>query len=223
MVFRALDFEGGLEEEAFGAKASRLARALRAGLPVPSGFALDVDSAARLSPADLDACARAAAALGASVAVRSSAIGEDGAAASFAGQHATLLGVKTDASSLADAIATVVASGSVESAAAYREARGVGGQARVAVLVQALVPAIAAGVLFTEDPRSGEEVDVIEAAWGLGEIVVAGEVIPDGFRMGATVACSRARLATRTSWSPWPPTGPPRERRWRRSVRRHPA
>ncbi len=174
------------DDSAHGGKAAQLGAALRAGLPVPPGFALaheHVDElaggAAEHAPSHI---AEAFASLGGPVAVRSSAIGEDGAGASFAGQHATVLGVSCPRSLLA-AIRKVRESAHAPSALAYRKRLGLDGAPRMGVVVQKLVDADKAGVLFTRNPMSGADERVIEAAWGLGEIVVAGLVTPDRYRI----------------------------------------
>ncbi|MEO7095697.1 MAG: PEP/pyruvate-binding domain-containing protein, partial [Polyangiales bacterium] len=122
---------------------------------------------------------------GGCVAVRSSAIGEDGANASFAGQHATILHVRTEAE-LVDAIVRVWASARTDSAMGYRARLGIIGAPRMAIVVQELIDAECAGVLFTRAPMTGHDERVIEAAWGLGEIVVAGLVTPDRYRVSRT-------------------------------------
>jgi pyruvate,water dikinase len=172
-------------ETDFGGKAVRLAADLRSGLPVPPGFALDVEQVERLvagSPRDEVAVRSAFGALGGRVAVRSSAVGEDSADTSFAGQHATLLGVADEDAAVA-AVATVWRSGRSDAALAYRRKLRIAGPPRIAVVIQALVDADCAGVLFTVDPLTGADERVIEAAWGLGEAVVAGLVTPDHFRV----------------------------------------
>lgn len=161
----------------FGGKAAALARAAAAGMPVPPGLALDAEEARAVASGAASAIASLAAraaSIGAPLAVRSSAIGEDGARASFAGQHATLLGVAPAA--LAEAVAEVVASAG--RSRAYRARLGLP-EAPMAVIVQALVPADAAGVAFSVDPRTGRQGVLIEASWGLGEVVVTGRVTPD--------------------------------------------
>lgn len=170
----------------FGGKAVALGRALRAGLPVPGGFALSVTLVDSVSEGEHAARAlveQLFARLGASaVAARSSAIGEDGASASFAGQHETKLNV-TSGPELCNAITAVRASGHTESALAYRGRAGVAGPPAVAVVVQRLVAADLAGVLFTRSPVTGLDERVIEAARGLGEAVVAGLVNPERWRL----------------------------------------
>ena len=116
------------------------------------------------------------------IAVRSSAIGEDSEAASFAGQHATILNVTTF-SQLTAAITEVVQSALSLSAASYREKLGVVGTPSMGIVLQELFNPESAGVMFTRNPLNGAEERVIEAAWGLGEVVVAGLVIPDYYRL----------------------------------------
>jgi pyruvate,water dikinase len=172
-------------EAEFGGKAVRLAAAVRAGLPVPPGFALDVEMVERLvagSPDDEAAVRATLLALGGRVAVRSSAVGEDAAGASFAGQHATVLGVTGVDAALA-AVARVWQSGRDDAALAYRRKLKIEGAPRVAVVIQQLVDADCAGVLFTVNPLTGADERVIEAAWGLGEAVVSGLVTPDRYRV----------------------------------------
>ncbi|MDQ3973545.1 MAG: hypothetical protein M3276_04285 [Actinomycetota bacterium] len=168
----------------FGGKAARLAAASRAGLPVPEGLALPWSLVEALAAGDPDAAAAldaAASALGPALAVRSSAVGEDSDVASFAGQHLSLLNVP--APRLADAVQAVCRSAGSEPALAYRQRLGLEGRARVAVVVQEMVDADVAGVLFRPNPASGADEVVIEAAWGLGEAVVSGLVTPDLFRL----------------------------------------
>jgi phosphohistidine swiveling domain-containing protein len=119
-----------------------------------------------------------------SVAVRSSAIGEDSAQASFAGQHSTVLNV-SGLDAVRDAVIECWLSLFGEEAMHYRRTHGVDGhELAMPVVVQALVPAEASGVAFTVDPISGDgDVVLIEAAWGLGEGVVAGFVTPDHYRV----------------------------------------
>ena len=119
------------------------------------------------------------------IAVRSSAVGEDSEAASFAGQHATVLNVMTF-SQLTAAIAEVVQSALSPSATLYREKLGVEGAPSMGVVLQELFTPESAGVMFTRNPLNGVEERVIEAAWGLGEVVVAGLVIPDYYRLSPT-------------------------------------
>ena len=169
----------------FGGKAAALGVAVRAGLPVPPGFAVswelvrDLDGRADPEPpvAIRSACASAR-----RWAVRSSALDEDSGAASFAGAHLSLLGV-SGADAVVEAIRQVSASGRAAGALAYRARLGVESTSRMAVVVQELVDADVAGVLFTRNPVSGADERVIEASWGLGETVVGGLVVPDRYRL----------------------------------------
>jgi pyruvate,water dikinase len=81
------------------------------------------------------------------------------------------------------AVRDVCASGHADSARAYRRRQGLEDAPRVAVVLQRLVAPDRAGVLFTRDPLTGEDVRVIEASWGLGEAVVSGLVSPDLYRV----------------------------------------
>jgi pyruvate,water dikinase len=118
------------------------------------------------------------------LAVRSSAVGEDSGSASFAGQHVTILNVAR--AGLARAVHAVWASARSDAATAYRERRGLDREPAIGVVVQQLVEPVAAGVLFTRNPVTGARERMIEAAWGLGEAVVGGLVIPDRYRLDAS-------------------------------------
>ena len=173
-------------ESAYGGKAASLASAIRAGLPVPPGAAVGaalVDRAAAGDSAAGDAVLSSPHVPSARLAVRSSAIGEDSAGASFAGQHATKLNVTR--TQLLDALRVVWASARSASALAYRERKGLPREPRMGVVVQQLVEPVAAGVLFTRNPLTGADERFIEAAWGLGEAVVNGAVVPDRIRIDA--------------------------------------
>jgi pyruvate,water dikinase len=173
------------DTDALGGKAAQLGHALRAGLPVPPGLALTSSFVSRLVAEDAQAreqLLNAFAQLGQPVAVRSSAIGEDSEGASFAGQHATLLNVRTP-DALLEAVAHVHASSRTEAALGYRQRLGLPLEPRMGIVVQVLVAADCSGVLFTRHPISGADERVVEAAWGLGESVVAGLVTPDNYRV----------------------------------------
>ena len=113
------------------------------------------------------------------LAVRSSAVAEDGANASFAGLHETELGLTAD--EVAPAVLRCWSSLWNDRAVGYRARHGLaldGGA--MAVVVQALVPALAAAVAFTRHPVTGRSDHVlINAVRGLGEEMVAGTVTPD--------------------------------------------
>jgi len=113
------------------------------------------------------------------LAVRSSAADEDGDAHSFAGLHETQLGVPVQGA--AGAVRKCWASLWSEGSIAYRRAHGLPlGEASMAVVVQALVPAQASAVVFTANPLTGAADEVlVHATRGLGPTLVDNEVTPD--------------------------------------------
>lgn len=168
----------------YGGKAAALGTAVRAGLPVPPGVALP---AALVEALDADRAGRdvvrdVAARLGGPLAVRSSAADEDGSASSFAGQHLTVLNPGTP-DDVVDAVVRVAASARSASALGYRRLRGADEEPCCGVLLQRLVPASVAGVLFSRDPVTGADELLVEASWALGEAVVDGLVTPDLYRL----------------------------------------
>lgn len=116
-------------------------------------------------------------------AVRSSATAEDLPTASFAGQHNTYLGVSAD--TVIDRVRDCIASLFTERAVAYRARNGIDHAAvEMAVVVQEMVDADAAGVLFTADPETGKRtVATVDSTYGLGDTVVSGEVNADNARV----------------------------------------
>jgi len=180
----------------YGGKAAQLSAALAAGLPVPAGFALSTQALTALVRSDsatLERVCALAAALGPRLAARSSAVGEDSQTASFAGQHLTLLNV-SGPSALVAALGQVYASARSAAALAYRKRRGIEEQPQMAAVVQPLVDARCAGVLFTRNPMTQADEYVIEAGWGLGESVVAGLITPDHYRVSRQGALLEARV-----------------------------
>ncbi|MER5704889.1 PEP/pyruvate-binding domain-containing protein [Micromonospora sp. NPDC002296] len=129
---------------------------------------------------DLEEAFRTVCPAGGAVAVRSSGTSEDTADTSFAGQYHTELGVRTF-DRLVNALLRCWASLWDVHAIHYRDRVGLPhAEARMAVVVQALVPADAAGVMFVTAPTAAvTEPVVIESSWGLGEAVVSGVVTPD--------------------------------------------
>jgi len=171
----------------YGGKAVQLGTALRAGIPVPDGVALgwpDVDAVAA-GQASLDHVT-----LPSPCSVRSSAVDEDSADASFAGAHLTVLGVE-GCDAVLEAVTAVRASAHDPGALAYRAALGLDSSPRMAVVVQRLVDSEVAGVMFTRNPMTGADERVIEASWGLGEAVVAGLVTPDHWVLDASGQTTR--------------------------------
>jgi len=202
-----------IDNLSIGGKAAGLARLVRDGMPVPSGFVLSGGAfSLYLSQNELDAAIAASLSVedalevleegswpeqlvgeleaayqtlaGRPVAVRSSAVGEDGASASFAGQHRTVLNV-SGLDAVRKAVLECWASLYSEEATQYRQIQGLEEeQLLMPVVVQELVRSDVSGVAFTVDPATGsDDVVVIEAAWGLGEGVVSGLVTPDLYRI----------------------------------------
>ncbi|SEK99859.1 PEP/pyruvate-binding domain-containing protein [Nonomuraea pusilla] len=130
------------------------------------------------------------------VAVRSSATAEDLPFASFAGQQDTYLNV-VGGEAVLDAVRRCWASLWTDRAVAYRESQGVGhDRVRLAVVVQAMVDARVAGVMFTANPVTGRRREaVIDAAPGLGDAVVSGAVDPDRFVVDVATGEIRERHA----------------------------
>jgi pyruvate,water dikinase len=173
------------DHSVFGSKAVGLGEATRGGLPVPPGVALSgpvVEAVASGEAGATKEVAESVRSLATPFAVRSSAVGEDGADASFAGQHVTLLNVPS-AAELTDAVCEIWWSANSDSAITYRQRTGLFVRPRVGVVVQALLDPDVAGVMFTQNPINGADERVIEASWGLGEAVVSGRVIPDHYRL----------------------------------------
>ncbi|MEV4687998.1 PEP/pyruvate-binding domain-containing protein [Microbacterium sp. LWH3-1.2] len=194
-----------------GGKAANLGELIRAGFEVPPGFCVTTEAyrnAVRGSAVEAgtitDAAAARAAVLEAPfpdavadavrdayarlesgagpVAVRSSATAEDLPGASFAGQQDTYLDV-AGVDAVLNAVHRCWASLWTDRAVAYRTAQGIDGAGvALAVVVQRMVAAESAGVLFTADPVTGRRRQaVLDAARGLGEAVVSGSVDPDHF------------------------------------------
>lgn len=188
---------GSLDAARVGGKAATLGR-LASRYRIPAGFCVGTEVYERFSAAqDGDAVARdglrrvLAEALGAlamrterpgpALAVRSSAIGEDGGGSSFAGQHETVLGVR-GVDAVLEAVLVCWRSALSDRAVAYRRERAIGGPISVPVLVQELVEAEAAAVAFSADPVTGDrDVVVVNASWGLGESLASGSVTPDSY------------------------------------------
>ncbi|OCH79115.1 PEP/pyruvate-binding domain-containing protein [Gordonia sp. UCD-TK1] len=172
MSAKTVEFEE-IADDRYGGKAAGLARLRRLGLPVPPGYVIagvsGVSDAATARFDEMDAAGWTP------VAVRSSAVGEDGDDQSFAGQYDTVLGVD----SVDDFVAAVRAcADSVHSRRASSYSGN--GAATMNVVVQRMVDARAAGVVFTADPVSGRrDLTVIDVVSGLGEALVDGTVAPD--------------------------------------------
>jgi rifampicin phosphotransferase len=195
-----------------GGKGANLGELVRMGLSVPDGFVITTSAyaaaigqrdlkideriaagesesiragveATRMSPNLRAEIARAYAALGAGpVAVRSSATAEDLPGAAFAGQQDTYLDVVGE-DAVIDAVQRCWGSLWTERAIAYRGRIKIdSADVSMAVVVQHMINADAAGVMFTADPITGNrETIMVEASTGLGEAVVSGTVTPDHY------------------------------------------
>lgn len=117
------------------------------------------------------------------VAIRSSATAEDLPEASFAGQQDTFLHVSGD-DEVIEYIRKCWASLFEARAIFYREENNFEhSKVFIAVVVQKMAHADKAGVMFTVNPSTGEEIALIEGSWGLGEAVVSGDVTPDNYQV----------------------------------------
>ena len=132
------------------------------------------------------------------VAVRSSATDEDLPTASFAGQQDSYLGV-VGAAAVVEHVRRCWASLFTERAVTYRLRNGIDDRrVAMAVVVQAMVDPVAAGVLFTADPVTGNRrVTAVEAVPGLGEALVGGQVTPDAYRVRDGAIVDRERSSER--------------------------
>jgi hypothetical protein len=197
-----------------GGKGANLGRLLRAGFQVPGGFVVNTHAyrLAYLSRAQYGKAVSVPSEVAeeircryeqmgrGTVAVRSSATAEDLAAASMAGQCETFLDINGEEALLA-AIQNCWASLDTERIRAYLHEHGIDRSVvAMAVVVQRLIPADAAGVMFTADPNGDRRKEMlIEANWGLGETVVGGRVQPDVLRLdGVTGRVLSASIADKT-------------------------
>jgi pyruvate, water dikinase len=214
-----------LEVMRAGGKGASLARMASLGLPVPPGFVVAADALAAalgerarelasLSADDAERAQRivqdaemskerreevvaAYRELGddVPVAVRSSACAEDSQEASFAGQQETYLDVR-GADEVIERIRHCWGSFFSERALFYRAEKGSLDDLGMAVVVQRMVSADVAGVLFTVDPvRRRKDRMVVEAVFGLGEACVSGQVTPDNYVLARDGALKRRRLS----------------------------
>jgi pyruvate, water dikinase len=201
-----------------GGKGASLARMTELGLPVPEGFVVPADVLATVVDTEAlraalpdhekaqaivaaaevpEAIAEAYAALGNDppVAVRSSACAEDSDTASYAGQQETYLYVR-GAEAVRDRVRDCWASFFSERAIFYRQQKGSLDDLGMAVVVQRMVHADVAGVLFTCDPvRGRRDRMVVEAVLGLGEAAVSGQVTPDHYILKRDGTVRKAQVA----------------------------
>jgi rifampicin phosphotransferase len=174
----ANDLQAGIDEALKGVDISRPGT-LESASRIITRLFIDAPIPGELAGAIVQAYA-ALPGLNPAVAVRSSATAEDLPDASFAGQQETYLNI-SGAEAVLDATRECWASLWTGRAIGYRARQGIGTEGvALAVVVQLLVNAEAAGIMFTANPLSGARDEVvINAAWGLGEAVVGGAVTPD--------------------------------------------
>ncbi|MYR05487.1 pyruvate, water dikinase [Gordonia sp. SID5947] len=174
MTMATIEFDD-VTDDRYGGKAAGLAELRRLGLSVPVGFVIADASAQDAIDVGAERFSEMAANGATPVAVRSSAVGEDGDDQSFAGQYDTVLGVdSTDR--FAAAVRKCVDSVHSRRASSYSGQWG----ATMHLVVQQMVDARAAGVVFTADPTTGRrDLMVIDAIAGLGEALVDGTASPD--------------------------------------------
>jgi phosphohistidine swiveling domain-containing protein len=200
----SLVVSGPGEPSLLGGKAANLARLEALGLPVPPWYAITTRAFREgvITP-ELEQAIRGAHALripeGAFVAVRSSAVGEDAAGESFAGLHDSFLYIK-GWDRLFDAIRRVWASAWNERALAYRRAKGIpNDRISMAVVVQQMVDARSAGVMFTANPNDGNVYEVvISTLWGAGEGLVSAGLDADTFTVDKETLDIAERIAVKT-------------------------
>jgi pyruvate, water dikinase len=194
-------FTGLSADPAAVAHHSERARALVESQPIPPWLADAVGAAhERLR-------ARTGLGPGLKVAVRSSAVIEDGASASFAGQFGTYLGI-TEPADVLHHIRKCQASGYTAWAVEYRRRNGLPlPDFDLAVAVMQLVDVRSAGVVFTLDPVTGDRGRmIVEANWGFGESVVSGQVTPDQWAVDrASGQIVDRRVGTKHVWSAFEP------------------
>ena len=156
------------DPEALATKSQEMQDLLR-GLALPKTLRASLEQAYAKLGAD------------APVAVRSSATSEDTASTSFAGMHESFTHV-VGVDALIDRVKACWASAYGQRVLSYRKARGLDEEPTIAVVVQQMVSSARSGVMFTADPARGDRSRiVIEAAFGLGEVVVGGQVEPDTY------------------------------------------
>lgn len=179
------------QQSVAGGKGGVLAKLYQAGYPVPEGFVI-LPGAFEDDRLKSEAWARVQNLLKrmrdskngmASFAVRSSALSEDSAVASFAGEFETILDVHSD-EMIQAAIHTVRRSRQSERVQVYSQVQGIAGEHDMAVVVQRLIRADISGVLFTADPITGSRVDMVgNFVFGFGEELVSGEAEPYAFTL----------------------------------------
>ena len=135
------------------------------------------------------------------VSVRSSAVSEDSLKASFAGLFDTFLNVKAELPLVLKNIRRCWASLFNERAVAYRIRKGIPHLEGMAVIIQEMIPAEVSGITFTVHPANKETL-LIEAAYGIGELIVGGKVEPDGYVIDReTMECVEKKIGEKNKMS----------------------
>jgi pyruvate,water dikinase len=182
-----------------GGKGAQLGLLARYGLPVPEGFVLSALAGDDQLAAALPEVVRQRGWERIPLAVRSSATQEDSRQASFAGIHHSALNV-IGADAVVAAARAVRASLHTPQAEAYRQRLGLDAtQPAMAVVVMPMVPAVAAGVAFSCDPRSGRDDQVvINAVPGLADALVAGKANGEEIVLAADPVTEEHRVVSRS-------------------------
>jgi len=201
-----------------GGKGASLATMVAENLPVPPGFVITATAfSAAIDEEALRACSRAKDMAGAReivaaakppadliaehykeltglVAVRSSACAEDSEGASYAGQQETYLNVD-GLDDVLDKVVECWLSFFTDRAVFYRQEKGSLADVAMAVVVQQMIDSKKSGVMFTVDPvHQRKDRMVVEAAFGLGENVVNGEVTPDNYVLDRKGVIKRSKI-----------------------------
>jgi phosphoenolpyruvate synthase/pyruvate phosphate dikinase len=192
-----------------GRKAATLARLAGAGFPVPPGVVVPAAVMERATSGDGEVPGEVVTALLDAVrawgdvplAVRSSGLEEDGSDASYAGLFTSVLDVRGD-KALLDAVSACWNSAFDSRVTSYAESE----PPQLAVLVQPMVPATAAGVAFTADPVTGDRgCVVIDAVAGIGDQLASGTATPDRWIVREEAhhqsAGEQAAISAHTAWS----------------------
>jgi len=168
------------EPQLVGGKAFALGKMIQAGFTVPNGFVLSAATFLKMTPALENDLLQAFDQLQTDVvAVRSSALSEDGAEDAWAGQLDTFLNCTR--STLLEHVQKCWQSAGSARAKAYAAQKALR-STKVAVIVQAMIPSEISGVTFSVHPVTNDEGQmVIEAGLGLGEAIVSGEITPDTY------------------------------------------
>lgn len=188
MLELMISLDSAPDGRAVGGKAASLMKLRAAGFPVPPGVVVPPDVPDdQLAAASLQAIAHLP---GHTLAIRSSAVGEDGRKKSFAGQFDSILHVAPTPEHVGDAISQVRASLWADHVAQYD-----GDTTEMAVLIMPMLAPEAAGIAFTRDPVSGSEVVVIEAVAGVADGLAAGTTSGERWTVNVT-ATSESPTAT---------------------------